>query len=90
MYKVREILKEKLDIQEYYHFPNKSLFTTLEWIAYLSEDIKGKPCILRITDDNIREVGCVQVSAFALYIDGAGLLHHSIIVMNILQSANSL
>lgn len=95
MYKVREIQKEKLDIQEYYHLPNKSLFTTLEWIAYLSEDIKGKPCILRITDDNDQLVGyftAMLVKKFGIQIAGSPFTGWSTVYMgfDVLDGVNRL
>lgn len=50
-YKVTEIPKEALDIQEYENLPGKSIFTTTGWLDFIAEDSKVKPLFLRITRD---------------------------------------
>ena len=51
MYSVEEISKENLDIEEYYNFKNKKLFTTLDWLEFVQEDSNAIPFFLRITED---------------------------------------
>lgn len=51
MYSVEEISKENLDIEEYYIFKNKKLFTTLDWLEFVQEDSNAIPFFLRITED---------------------------------------
>lgn len=57
MYKIQEISKEKIDLDEYYGFIEKPLFTTMAWLDYLEDDIGGKAIILRITDQNDKLIG---------------------------------
>ena len=45
----------------------------------------GDTEILWIADDDIREVGRVQMTAFALDINSTRLLHHAIVVVNVLR-----
>ena len=52
MFYVAEIDKSKLDLEEYYAFANKHLFTTMEWLEFLQEDSKGDVFFLRISDEN--------------------------------------
>ena len=52
MFHVTEIEKSKLNLEEYYKFPNKPLFTTMEWLDFIQEDSKGDLFFLRITDDD--------------------------------------
>lgn len=95
MYKVQEIQVAKLNLQEYCSFPQKSLFTTLDWLAYLEEDVKGKPCILRITDDNDRMVGyftSMLVRKFGVLIAGSPFSGWSTVYMgfDVLEGINRL
>lgn len=52
MFCVTEIEKSKIDLNEYYGFSNKSLFTTMEWLDFIQEDQNGKLFFLRITEDD--------------------------------------
>ncbi len=49
---VTDVKRECLDIDEYYGFPNKSLYTTLDWLDYIKEDSHATPFFLRITDND--------------------------------------
>jgi len=51
-YTFEKISLNKLDTNEYYSFPGKKLFTTMEWIDFVVEDSKVKPCIIRINRDH--------------------------------------
>lgn len=42
---------DALDINEYYGFKNKALFTTLDWLRFVRDDSKVSPLIIRITSD---------------------------------------
>lgn len=48
-YRIDEIAKEDLNIQEYNSFPEKRLFTTLDWLSFVEEDSHATPFFLRIT-----------------------------------------
>lgn len=52
MFYVTEVEKKELNLEEYYRFPNKPLFTTMEWLEFLEEDSKGELFFLRITDND--------------------------------------
>lgn len=95
MYKVKEIKREELDIQEYYSFPEKPLFSTLEWLDYLVEDIRGKPFILRITDENDHLAGYftgMLVRKFGIPIVGSPFSGWSTVYMgfDVLEGVNRL
>lgn len=42
---------ENVDVTEYHSCSNKSVFTTLPWIRYISEDSAATPIFVRITKD---------------------------------------
>ncbi|MCM1060390.1 MAG: GNAT family N-acetyltransferase [Eubacterium sp.] len=42
-----------LDMEEYYLPPNKSVFTTFEWIEYIKEDSGAEPIVIRITENGL-------------------------------------
>ncbi len=46
-YDFNVIKTSNLDLEEYYSFENKKLFTTLEWIEYIKEDSDSEPIIVR-------------------------------------------
>ena len=48
---------EKIDTKEYYCFPRKALFTTVEWLSFVKDDSQVTPLILRIIDENDQFVG---------------------------------
>lgn len=56
-YSFEEIEFEKIDTKEYYCFPRKALFTTVEWLSFVKDDSKVTPLILRIIDENSQLVG---------------------------------
>ena len=73
MFFVEEISRENLNIEEYYNFQNKKLFTTIDWIDFVQEDSKATPVFLRIRDEN-RLVGyftCAIVTKFGVRIAGS-------------------
>jgi len=41
-----------LNMEEYYNFKDKELFTTIEWINFIAISQKAKPIIIRIMKDN--------------------------------------
>lgn len=53
MYEFEHIDINDLDIDEYYSFERKSIFTRLEWIRFIMEDSAANPIILRIKRDSI-------------------------------------
>ncbi|MBF7097335.1 GNAT family N-acetyltransferase [Alkalibacter mobilis] len=51
MYDFERIDIEKINIEEYYNFDTKSVFTSVEWLRFLEEDNDGEIVVLRITED---------------------------------------
>lgn len=51
MYTFNAIKMNDLDIDEYYSFSHKNIFTTLEWLEYIKEDSASEPVIIRIEKD---------------------------------------
>lgn len=74
MYSFDEISLENLDIEEYYDFPDKSVFTTIPWINYLKEDVpEGKLIFLRIMSEG-RFIGYftgMQIKKYGIKIVGS-------------------
>jgi len=52
MYEIEEINREDINLEEYYDFPNMSLYTTFEWLDFIREDSKATPFFLRITSND--------------------------------------
>lgn len=53
MYTFEKIDYDKINIQEFYSFQNKSIFTTIPWMNFILEDNPGaQPIIVRISEDN--------------------------------------
>ncbi len=74
MYCIQVINKNEVDVEEYYSFKNKALYTTKEWLEYLEEDVHGEVCILRITTTDGSFVGyytCMIISKFGVRIAGS-------------------
>lgn len=51
MYSFELIDIDKVNLEEYYQFGGKNLFTTVEWINYIQINQNAKPIIIRITDN---------------------------------------
>ena len=64
----------RITLGQYAHHLNNTRLTVL-----------GNTKVFRVTDDDIREVGSVKVSAFAFNVNGTGLLHHTVVIVNILH-----
>ncbi len=43
---------DAIDLNEFNNLPDKSIFTTKEWIQFIQEDSKAKPIIIRITESD--------------------------------------
>lgn len=52
VYSFSVVNMEDIDEDEFNSSPDKSIFTTKEWIGFIEEDAKAKPIIVRITKDN--------------------------------------
>lgn len=52
IYEFTVVSLEDLDMDEFDSAPDKSVFTTKEWIEYIAEDSGAKPMIIRITLKN--------------------------------------
>jgi len=52
MFDFKLIEKNNLDLNKYYHFPKKSIFTTLPWINYLESYTGGKLAFIEIRKEN--------------------------------------
>ena len=53
MYSFTEVRLADLNIDEYYSFKDKTVFTTVPWLNYLLEDTPGaEPILVRIVKDN--------------------------------------
>lgn len=50
MYSFELIDTDKVNLEEYYQFTGKNLFTTLEWLNYIRINQKAKPFVIRISD----------------------------------------
>lgn len=66
MYSFQVIDIENINIEEYYRFRKKVLFTTMEWINYIKINQKAKPIIIRITE-NTNFVGYFTGFLFSKY-----------------------
>ncbi|MBZ9689216.1 GNAT family N-acetyltransferase [Clostridium estertheticum] len=52
MYSFEVIDIDDVNIEEYYGFENKVLFTTMEWLDFIKINQKAKPVIIRITKNS--------------------------------------
>ena len=50
MYTFEVIDKDRVDLEEFNHFKDKLIFTTVEWLKYIEQNQKVQPLILRITE----------------------------------------
>ena len=41
---------DEVNIDEFIHFENKSVFTTIPWIRFIAKDNNAKPIIIRISN----------------------------------------
>lgn len=67
MYKFQIFNLDSVDIQEYEHYQNKKLFTTVLWLKYLIEWKKVTPVIVRISDEFDSLVGHFTGCTFRLF-----------------------
>lgn len=73
MYNIVEVPIETLNHDEFSDFRSKTIFTTEDWIAFIKEDSKAKPIILRIEEDNrlIGYFSSLEVTKFGIRIIGS-------------------
>lgn len=52
MYSFQAIEMDQVDLEEYYDFKDKLIFTTMEWLNYMKINQNAAPLIIRITNNN--------------------------------------
>lgn len=67
MYEFQLLNLDSVDIQEYEHYQNKNLFTTVSWLRFLHEWKKVTPIIIRISDENNSLVGHFTGCTFRIF-----------------------
>lgn len=65
---------EQIDIDEFYNFEDKPVFTTIPWIVFIANDSKANPIFIRITNSCGKFIGyfsALSIQKFGIKIVGS-------------------